>query len=62
MKNASMEKDAKHVPVLAIFQERSVRRVWYQDQWFFSVVDVITILADNLKPRRYWNTKAARQP
>jgi DNA-damage-inducible protein D len=48
-------KDTKPSTSIALFQEKTVRRVWYQDRWFFSVIDVIAILTDTENPRRYWS-------
>jgi hypothetical protein len=38
---------------LAIYQNR-IRKVWYEGEWWFSVVDVIGVLTDSPNPRRYW--------
>lgn len=40
---------------ITLFQEKTIRRVWYQDRWFFSIIDVIAILTDSPNPRRYWS-------
>ncbi len=40
---------------LVVFRGRRIRRTWFADEWWFSVVDVIEILADNSRPRKYWN-------
>jgi len=42
-----MAKDRNPKTSVALFQEKSVRRVWYQDRWFFSVIDVIAILTES---------------
>jgi hypothetical protein len=34
--------------------EQAIRRVWYEDRMFFSVIDVIGVLTDAPKPRMYW--------
>jgi hypothetical protein len=39
---------------LALFQEKEIRRVWYNEEWYFSVVDVVEVLTDSPKPKRYW--------
>lgn len=36
------------------FEGQTIRRVWYNEQWYFSVVDVISVLTDSPKPKRYW--------
>ena len=42
---------------IAIFKKKYVRRHWNENKelWYFSVIDVITILTDSNRPRRYWN-------
>jgi len=41
---------------IIIFEQEPVRRVWdeKEEQWYFSVVDVVGILTDSVKPRDYW--------
>jgi DNA-damage-inducible protein D len=45
---------------MAVFQGKKVRRVIYQDEWWFSVVDVIAALTDSVKPSVYWSAMKAR--
>lgn len=41
---------------LAIFEEKEIRREWYKEDWYFSVVDVVEALVENNKrPRKYWS-------
>jgi hypothetical protein len=35
--------------------EARIRRVWHNERWFFSVIDVIGILTGTERPRKYWN-------
>lgn len=51
-----MSKDKKDT-ALKIFQEQNVRTYWDEEQekWFFSIIDVIAILADNSRSRKYWS-------
>jgi prophage antirepressor-like protein len=39
-----------------LFEEKKVRSHWEEgeEQWYFSVVDVVSILADSNNPRDYW--------
>lgn len=41
---------------IKIFEEKKVRTVWDDEteEWFFSVVDVVTILTDSPNPSNYW--------
>ncbi|HEY7020585.1 MAG TPA: hypothetical protein VH349_05670 [Ktedonobacterales bacterium] len=34
--------------------EARIRRVWHEGSWFFSVIDVIGLLTDSTRPRKYW--------
>lgn len=38
---------------LVIFQDKKIRRVWHNDEWYFSVVDIIGILTDSINPTDY---------
>ncbi len=40
-----------------LFEDKKIRTHWdeAQEKWFFSVVDVVAVLAQNSRPRRYWN-------
>ncbi len=42
---------------IAGFKHKKVRRHWDEDKelWYFSIIDVVEILTDNSRPRRYWN-------
>jgi DNA-damage-inducible protein D len=38
----------------AIFQGRQVRKVLHNDEWFFSVVDVVAVLTESADASAYW--------
>ncbi|CDB49392.1 putative uncharacterized protein [Parabacteroides sp. CAG:2] len=42
---------------IRLFEERKVRAIWddEQEEWYFSIVDVISILTDSPNPRKYWS-------
>ena len=42
---------------IKVFENKQVRTAWNADEeeWYFSVVDVIEILTDSDRPRKYWN-------
>jgi hypothetical protein len=47
----------------AIFKGKEVRKVIFQNEWWFSVVDVVQVLTnqlDNLTARKYWNKLSQR--
>jgi len=42
---------------IKLFENKTVRTHWdsEKEQWYFSVIDVIEILTDSPRPRKYWN-------
>jgi len=48
---------------IAIFQQKEIRKTIYNDEWWFSVIDICGVLTDapdNLTARKYWNKLAQR--
>lgn len=48
---------------LAIFRGKEIRKVIYNEEWWFSVIDIIQTLIDqpdDLKARKYWNKLSQR--
>jgi len=39
---------------IALFKGKSIRRTLQNDEWWFSVVDVVEALTDSVNPRDYW--------
>lgn len=46
-----------HKNAIKIFEEKKVRAVWddQTEEWYFSVIDVIAVLTDSDRPRKYWD-------
>ncbi len=40
---------------IALFEGKRIRKVLHNGEWWFSVIDIITILIDSDRPRKYWN-------
>jgi hypothetical protein len=42
---------------IKLFESKKVRTHWdeVQEKWFFSVIDVIEILTESPRPRKYWS-------
>ena len=42
---------------LKLFESKKIRTVWNEaeEEWYFSVVDVIEVLTESPRPRKYWN-------
>jgi len=45
------EKAETHI---AVFNGKTIRRKLIDDKWFFSIVDIVGVLIDNERPRKYW--------
>ena len=39
---------------ISLFQDKAIRKIWFQDEWWFSVVDVIAALTDSADAGAYW--------
>ena len=39
---------------LVVFQEKAIRRTWYNEAWWFSVVDVCGVLTESPDAGAYW--------
>jgi len=39
---------------LVIFQSKEIRRIWEDNEWYYSVIDVCQVLTDSTNPRDYW--------
>ncbi|MDP3104717.1 MAG: Bro-N domain-containing protein, partial [Candidatus Methanoperedens sp.] len=42
---------------MILFQDKKVRRIWNESnqKWYFSIIDVIEVLTESNRPRKYWN-------
>ena len=42
---------------IQIFEDKKIRTAWNEseEEWYFSIVDVISVLTDSNEPRRYWS-------
>ena len=50
------QKNMTKKQAIQLFQERKVRTVWddQEEKWYFSIVDVCTVLTDSKDPTAYW--------
>lgn len=46
---------------IALFEGKQIRRVFLENEWYFSVIDVIAFLTDSAKPRDYWHKMKTRE-
>lgn len=48
--NIAMEQNSK----IVLFQEKSIRRLWYNEEWVYNVADVLGVLTDSRDAKGYW--------
>ncbi len=47
---------------LIVFQDRKIRRLWLDKEWFYSVTDIIAVLTDSQDELAYWRKLKQREP
>ena len=40
---------------LSLFEGKPIRKIWQDEQLFFSIIDIIEILTESPTPRKYWD-------
>ena len=46
---------------IEVFKGKQVRKTIHNNEWYFSIVDIIEALTDSDNPRNYWNMMKARE-
>jgi hypothetical protein len=46
---------------LVVFQDKKIRRIWHNNEWFFSVNDIVEALISSSNPRNYWHMLKTRE-
>lgn len=46
---------------ISIFEGKQIRRIFFEEEWWFSVIDVIAFLTDSKNSRDYWHKMKARE-
>jgi hypothetical protein len=52
----------KQQNAIQLFEDKKVRTIWVADQekWFISIIDVIEVLTNTDRPRKYWSDLKAK--
>jgi hypothetical protein len=47
---------------IKLFESRQIRSLWdvEEEKWYFSIIDVIEVLAETERPRKYWSDLKAK--
>ncbi|HIJ11485.1 TPA: Bro-N domain-containing protein [Candidatus Woesearchaeota archaeon] len=40
---------------IVLFEDTEIRKIWHNDEWWFSVVDIIAALTGSERSRKYWS-------
>ena len=46
---------------IIVFGASQIRRAWVDEQWYFSVVDIVGALTDSASPPKYWDAMKRRE-
>jgi len=47
--------------VPSVFEGFKLRKIWHEEEWYFSVVDIIYILTDSVDAQAYWRKLKQRE-
>ena len=45
---------------IVIFQGKNIRRTWHNDEWWFVIEDIVSVLTDSSDPKQYINKMKQR--
>ncbi|MBU4070490.1 MAG: Bro-N domain-containing protein [Nanoarchaeota archaeon] len=51
------EKDKK----LIVFENKKIRRIWHNNEWYYSIIDIVAVLTDSPTSRQYWGKVKERE-
>ena len=49
-----MDKEINAITRIAIFRKKEIRKIIYNNEWWFSVIDICGALTDSLDAGAYW--------
>ncbi|MCK4887114.1 MAG: phage antirepressor protein, partial [Planctomycetes bacterium] len=47
--------EAERSTQIALFKGKEIRKTIHDEQWWFSIIDIIEVLTDSGRPRKYWS-------
>lgn len=51
----SEKKLQKAANKIAVFEDKKIRRILHNGEWYFSIIDIVEVLTESPNPRRYWS-------
>jgi DNA-damage-inducible protein D len=52
-----MEKENLPLP----FEGKEIRKIWHNNEWYFSIIDVVEVLAESTSAKTYWDKLKTRE-
>ena len=46
---------------VTLFESKPIRKIWHNEEWYFSVVDVIEALTESVNHKTYWYVLKKRE-
>ena len=59
---SDIENSNEPIAHTAIFQEKTIRRAWHNEEWWFAIVDVVAVLTDSVDVKQYIKKMRNRDP
>jgi prophage antirepressor-like protein len=50
-----MKNQEEHNTHLALFKGKNIRKIIYNKEWWFSIIDIVEVLIGTERPRKYWS-------
>ncbi len=50
-----MKNQEEHNTHLALFKGKNIRKIIHNKEWWFSIIDIVEVLIDTERPRKYWS-------
>ncbi len=55
LKRSFMSNEIQSKAKIAVFKGKQIRKTLFNDEWYFSIIDVVDALTHSSNPRRYWS-------
>ena len=52
-KNSKEREEGREEKTLVVFQGKKIRRIWFNEEWWFVAVDIVETLTDSKDPNGY---------
>ena len=59
---SKIERTGEPAAPAAVFQEKAIRRILHNDEWWFVITDIVAALTDAADPSDYWKKMRRRDP